>query len=218
LYVQLGEANPEEKKKPRRTSLTRGMDGDSITLEMALGLLSLPREVGLHPETKQPMEVGIGRFGPYVRMGAVYGPLDKDDDVLSVGINRAVDVLAKKLASVRSMGPHPSDKEPVTVRKGRFGPYVQHGQKVANLPRDLTMDDITMAQAVSLLAEKGKLLKPKGAKGKKANGRAKATPEEKPKAAEKPKAVAKPKAASKPKATAKTAIPKTKSSDKAAAR
>jgi DNA topoisomerase-1 len=200
LYVQLGEANPEEKKKPRRTSLTRGMDGDNITLDQALGLLSLPREIGLHPETKLPIEVGIGRFGPFVKMGAIYGPLDRDDDVLSVGINRAVDVLAKKLASVRAMGPHPSDKEPVTVRKGRFGPYVQHGQKVANLPRDLSMDDITLPQAVALLTEKGKLLKPKGAKGKKPNGRAKAKAEPAAPAAPKVKAKAKPKkpAAAKP--------------------
>jgi DNA topoisomerase-1 len=133
-------------------------------------------------------------------MGAIYGPLDRDDDVLSVGINRAVDVLAKKLASVRAMGPHPSDKEPVTVRKGRFGPYVQHGQKVANLPRDLSMDDITLPQAVALLTEKGKLLKPKGAKGKKPNGRAKAKAEPAAPAAPKVKAKAKPKkpAAAKP--------------------
>jgi DNA topoisomerase-1 len=217
LYVQRGEGNAEEKKKPRRTSLTRGMDGDSITLDIALGLLSLPREVGLHPETKQPMEVGIGRFGPYVRMGAVYGSLDKDDDVLSVGINRAVDVLAKKLASVRSMGPHPGDKAPVTVRKGRFGPYVQHGQKVANLPRDVSMDDITLAQAVTLLAEKGKQLKPKGAKGKKANGRAKPAVEAKEAKETKPKAEPK---TPKPKAVAKTkaAMPKAKPLAKASAR
>jgi DNA topoisomerase-1 len=224
LYVQRGEGNAEEKKKPRRTSLTRGMDGDSITLEMALGLLSLPREVGTHPETKQPMEVGIGRFGPYVRMGAVYGALDKDDDVLSVGANRAVDVLAKKLASVRSMGEHPRDKAPITVRKGRFGPYVQHGQMVANLPRDVSMDDLTLAQAVTLLAEKGKQLKPKGAKGKKANGRAKAAPqatEAKPKAEKKSKAgtkaAAKAASGAEPRAAAET-VAKAKLPPKAPAR
>jgi DNA topoisomerase-1 len=160
LYVQQGEA--QEKAKPKRMSLPRGMDGESITLEQALGLLSLPREIGLHPETKEPIEAGIGRFGPYVRMGGVYGSLDRDDDVLAIGINRAVDVLAKKLASVRPLGPHPADREPVIVRKGRFGPYVQHGQTVANIPRDQMMDDVTLDQAVALLAEKGKSLKPKG--------------------------------------------------------
>ena len=95
-------------------------------------------------------------------MGGVFASLDKDDDVLVVGLNRAIDVLARKLASVRTMGGHPKDKEPVLVRKGRFGPYVQHGNTVANLPREMTMDDVTLEQAVALLSEKGKVLKPRG--------------------------------------------------------
>ncbi len=168
LYVQLGENGEDKKQKPRRVSLPRGVDGASLTLEQAIGLLSLPRMIGIHPETKEPIEAGIGRFGPYVRMGAVFGSLDRDDDVLSVGINRAVDVLAKKLASVRTLGPHPKDQEPVSVRKGRFGPYVQHGKTVANLPRGVMMEDVTLDEALALLAEKGKVLKPRGAKGKKA--------------------------------------------------
>jgi DNA topoisomerase-1 len=165
LYVQQGEA-AGPKDKPRRTSLPKGMDGDAITLEQALGLLSLPRIIGLHPESGEPMEAGLGRFGPYVRMGAVFASLEPGDDVLVVGMNRAVDVLAKKLASVRSLGPHPKDQVGVTVRKGRFGPYAQHGQTVATLPRGVMMDDITLEQAVALLAERGKQLAPKGRKGK----------------------------------------------------
>ena len=170
LYVQQGEANPEDKKsKPRRTSLPKGVDGDQLTLEQALGLLSLPRLVGIHPDRQEPLEAGIGRFGPFIRMGSIYASLDKDDDVLSVGLNRAVDAIAKKLDSVRSLGPHPADKEPVMVRKGRFGPYAQHGLRVANLPRDVAIDDVTLDDAVALLAEKGKVLKAKaGRKGKKA--------------------------------------------------
>jgi DNA topoisomerase-1 len=162
LYVQQGEATEDKKARPKRTSLPRGMDGENLTLEQALALLSLPREVGVHPETKEKIEVGIGRFGPYVRMGAVFGSLDKDDDVLAIGINRAVDLLARKLASVRTIGPHPADKELVTVRKGRFGPYVQHGSTVANLPRGVAMEDVTLNEAVALLTEKGKPLKPRG--------------------------------------------------------
>ena len=166
LYVQLGENGEDKKQKPRRTSLPRGMDGEAITLEQAMGLLSLPRTVGMHPETRQPIEVGIGRFGPFVRMGAIYGSLERDDDVLSLGMNRAMDLLAKKLASVRSLGEHPADKQPLTVRKGRFGPYVQHGKMVANLPRGVMMDDITLDEAVTLLKEKGKELRPRGAAGR----------------------------------------------------
>ncbi|MFW7269809.1 type I DNA topoisomerase [Gluconacetobacter sp. Hr-1-5] len=163
LYVQQGEPNPEDKKaKPKRATIPRGIEGDKITLEQALGLLSLPRMVGIHPETGELIEAGLGRFGPYVKMGAIYGSLDKDDDILTVGLNRAVDVLARKLASVRTIAPHPRDGEPVMVRKGRFGPYIQHGQMVVNVPRGEAMEDVTLDQAVALLAEKGKPLKPKG--------------------------------------------------------
>jgi len=185
LYVQQGEANPDDKKsRPRRTSLPKGVEGDQLTLEQALGLLSLPRLVGIHPDRQEPLEAGIGRFGPFIRMGSVYASLDKDDDVLSVGLNRAVDVMAKKLDSVRSLGPHPADKAPVMVRKGRFGPYAQHGLRIANLPRDVAMEDMTLDDAVALLAEKGKVLKAKpGQKPKKA------TAAKTPKAAKAPAAM-----------------------------
>ncbi len=199
LYVQQGEPDPADKKaKPRRTSLPKGVEGDSITLEQALGLLSLPRLVGIHPDRGEPVEAGIGRFGPFVRMGAIYGSLDKDDDVLTVGLNRAVDALAKKLDSIRTLGPHPKDKQPVMVKKGRFGPYAQHGSQVANLPRDVDMEDFTLDEAVALLAERGKALKGKG-RGKTAK-----------------KADAKPKAEAKP--AARKTPAKTPAKRKAAAR
>ena len=173
LYVQQGEPSEDKKApKPRRTSLPRGMDGDQITLEQAIALFSLPRVVGTHPETQETIEVGIGRFGPYVRMGAIFQSLDRDDDVLALGLNRAMDLLAKKMASVRTLGMHPQDKQPVAVRKGRFGPFAQHGNQVATLPRSVSMDEITLDEALQLLAEKGKTLKPRGTAGrKKAAGR-----------------------------------------------
>jgi DNA topoisomerase-1 len=211
LYAQQGEPDPADKKaKPRRTSLPKGMDGDTITLEQALGLLSLPRVVGLHPETKLPLSVGLGRFGPYVKMGSIFGSLDKDDDLLSIGLNRAVDVIARKMASVRVIGQHPKDGADIQVRKGRFGPYVQHGQTVANLPKSVSMDEIALAEAVALLAEKGKVLKPmRGAKkgvAKKAAPKAAApvaVAAAKAPAAKKTAAKTKPKAKPKPKPKAK---------------
>jgi DNA topoisomerase-1 len=216
LYVQRGEASEDKKAaKPRRTSLPRGMDGEQVTLEQAMGLLSLPRLIGLHPETKDKIEAGIGRFGPYVRMGTVFGSLDRDDDVLNLGLNRAVDLLAKKLASVRTIGPHPKDQQPVIVRKGRFGPYAQHGQIVSNLPRGVSMDDITLDDAVALLAEKGKQLKPRagarrgrGTPSRKtaAPATGAATPERRP-----------PAKRAAPKAAAKTAAPKAAAKKKAPA-
>ena len=213
LYVQQGEAGEDKKVRPRRTSLPRGMDGDQITLEQGLALLSLPRLVGVHPETKENIEAGIGRFGPYVRMGAVFGSLDRDDNVLSLGLNRAVDLLAKKMASVRTIGSHPADKDIVSVRKGRFGPYVQHGKTVANLPRGVMMEDVTLEEAVALLAEKGKALKPRGfaaRKGKAAGGKA-ATAKE---PAEAPRKAPSKKAAAKAEPAAKKAAPKKKAAAK----
>ena len=211
LYVQQGENGEEEKGKkkvkPRRTSLPRGMDGDQITLEQALGLLSLPRVIGIHPETHEPIEAGIGRFGPYVRMGVIYGSLDRDDDVLAIGLNRAVDLIARKMASVRNLGAHPADKELMSVRKGRFGPYVQHGKMVANLPRGVLMEDITLEQAVALLAEKGKQLRPRGAAGRR--GR---------KAAAKPEAATAPEARKAPARKAKPATKRRAAPKKAAKR
>ncbi len=193
LYVQQGEPDPADKKsKPRRSSLPKGVEGDTLTLEQALGLLSLPRLVGAHPERGDPIEAGIGRFGPFVRMGSIYASLDKDDDVLTVGLNRAVDALAKKLDSVRSLGMHPKDKQPVMVKKGRFGPYAQHGSTVANLPKEADIDDFSLDEAVALLAERGKALKGKGRKPA-------------PKKAAAPKAAAPAAAAKKPAAKKKPA-------------
>jgi DNA topoisomerase-1 len=218
LYVQQGEPNPEDKKsKPRRTSLPTGVQGETLTLDQAVGLLSLPRLIGVHPDRGEPIEAGLGRFGPFVRMGSLYASLDKDDDVLSIGINRAVDVLAKKLDSVRSLGAHPKDKAPVMLKKGRFGPYAQHGTIVATLPKDADIDDFSLEQAVALLAERGKALKPRGGRGK---------PAAKPKAAARTaapkvaasKAAAKPKAAPRKAAAKKPAVRKTTASKPAASK
>ena len=160
LYVQQGAPDPADKKaKARRTSLPKGFQGDTITLEEALGLLSLPREIGAHPGTGELIEAGLGRFGPYVKMGAIFASLDADDDVLSIGLNRAVDAMQKKLESVRQVGAHPKTGDGVMVKKGRFGLYIQAGQVVANVPKDVAMADVTLDQAVALLAEKGKPLK-----------------------------------------------------------
>ncbi len=215
LYVQQGEPpEPTDKKskiKPKRASLTKGMNPETLTLEEALGLLSLPRLIGPHPVSAQPIEAGVGRFGPYVKMGAIYASLDRDDDVLFVGINRAVDLIGKKQDSIRDLGPHPKDGAPVVARKGRFGPYAQWGQTVANLPRSAELATYTLDEAVALLTERGKVMAPKGKKGAKAKKptiRAKAPaltqdPPERPKLKTLPKK-AKPATKAKAKPAAKT--------------
>ncbi len=175
LYVQLGEGGTDDKgkpTKPRRASLTRDMDPETLELDRALALLSLPRLIGRDPESGEEIVAGLGRFGPYIKVGSVFQSLEAGDDVLSLGMNRAMELLAKARAKVRPLGPHPKDKVSVEIRKGRFGPYAQHGRTVANLPRDLDFEEVTLEQAVQLLAEKGKELPPRGGKGAKKGGKA----------------------------------------------
>jgi DNA topoisomerase-1 len=147
----------------------------------------------------------------------VFKSLDKDDDVLTVGMNRALALLADARARVRELGPHPKDKEPVVVRKGRFGPYAQHGKTVANLPRDVAMEEITLDDAVALLDQKGKALKPRGAAGRKAGGKAAAARPAKPEAAAAP-APRKATAARKAAPAGKAAAPKPAATKAPAAR
>jgi DNA topoisomerase-1 len=172
LYVQLGEETLDakgKKVKPRRASLAKGMDPEGLTLDRALALLSLPRIVGVHPETHEEITAAIGRFGPYLKMGQLFKSLDPDDDVLVVGLNRAVALLADVKPRGRALGDHPTGGN-VDVRRGRFGPFVMHGSRVASMPKTMDFDTVTLDEAVKLLAEKGKELPPltKGKKGAKA--------------------------------------------------
>jgi DNA topoisomerase I len=178
LYVQLGE--PEGKEKPKRASLLKGMTPDEITLDKALALLSLPRELGPHPEDQQPVIAGVGRFGPYVKHGSKYKSIPADESVLDIGMNRAVALLAEAKSAargraatkpVRIVGSHPADEAPIELYDGRYGMYVKHGGINATVPRDLKPEDLTVDQAVSLLAEraaKGGAKKPKAVRAKKA--------------------------------------------------
>ena len=161
FYVQLGEEVEKEKgkkapPKPKRASVPRHMDPAALDLDAALGLLSLPREVGPHPETGRMITAGIGRFGPYIKHGSIYVSL-KEDDVLSIGLNRAVTLFAEAPSSgAREVGDHPRDGKPITIRKGRWGLYVKHGRVNASLPDTTDPDDLTIEQAVLLLDERAK--------------------------------------------------------------
>jgi DNA topoisomerase-1 len=158
-YVQRGEAVDGE--KPKRASLPKGLAPDELDLDRALGLLSLPREVGKHPEDREPIMAGIGRFGPYIRHGRTYANLEPGDDVLSIGLNRAVTLLADKKAKGpgrrfgadpgRPLGDHPDKGGPIVVKNGRYGPYVSHDGINATLPSDLTPEAVTLEQAVGLI-------------------------------------------------------------------
>ena len=163
-YVQRGEVT-EEVKKPPRASLPKGWSADDMDLEKALTLLSLPREVGPHPDDGEMIEAGIGRYGPFVKHGRLYANLKDVDEVFTIGMNRAVEELAKKAASrgqgrgaaakpLKELGEHPEDGGAVNVMDGRYGPYVKWEKINATLPKDVEPDTVTMDMAVALIAEK----------------------------------------------------------------
>ena len=167
-YVQLGvvsDANP----KPKRSSLPKGVTTDQVTLEMATGLLALPRHLGEHPNVGGPILAGQGRFGPYIvhdkgKEGKDYRSLKGEDHVLTVPLVRALELLAQpKLGRGRRMAPtplkeigaHPADSKPVSLFEGKYGPYVKHGDVSASIPKDRNPAEVTLAEAVDLIAARG---------------------------------------------------------------
>ena len=166
-YVQLGEVEeitvetkgkkPKTKKtKPKRGSIPKTMDPSIVNLEIALGLLALPRDVGPDPESGEMITAAIGRFGPYIKLGGTYVSLKGDDDVLTIGLNRAIHLMADapRKDPPRELGKHPKDKKLITQRQGRWGPYVQHGRLMATLPKGMDKDSVTLEQALTLLKAK----------------------------------------------------------------
>ncbi|WP_197916058.1 type I DNA topoisomerase [Thiosulfatihalobacter marinus] len=169
-YVQRGEPTPDNKKPPR-ASLPRGWNKDEMDLEKALTLLSLPREIGEHPEGGM-ISSNFGRFGPYVmhqlpdEAKPVYANLKDPNDVFEIGMNRAVELLAEKRANpgrrgggtsakpLRELGEHPQDGGAINVMEGRYGPYVKWDKVNATLPKGTEPADVTMEMAVALIAEK----------------------------------------------------------------
>ncbi|WP_371345908.1 type I DNA topoisomerase [Ancylobacter sp. IITR112] len=160
-YLQLGEGKDGE--KPKRSSLPKGLAPADVDLDTALALLSLPREIGLHPETGEPILAGIGRFGPYVQTGKTYANIEPGDDILAIGLNRAVALIADKQSKGpgrrgavggRELGEHPTLGGAITVRPGRFGAYVNHGKVNATLPKDMDPEAVTLEQAVELITAK----------------------------------------------------------------
>ena len=187
-YVQRGEAT-EESPKPPRASLPKGWAPDSLTLDRALMLLNLPRQIGPHPEDGVMVEAAIGRFGPYVKHGSVYANIADVDEVFTIGMNRAVEVIAQKATRgrgtaaaepLRELGVHP-DGGLVQVMPGKYGPYVKWAKVNATLPKELSPETVTLDEALGLIAEKAG----KGGKAK-APRKAAAKPAAKKPAAKKP--------------------------------
>ena len=206
-YVQLGEG-----EKPKRAGIPKGTDVSNVDLELAIRLLSLPREVGKHPESGEPITANFGRYGPYVAHNGSYASLESPEDVFNIGLNHAVTVLAEKKARgfvrrgpepLKELGANPNGGAAIKLMKGRFGPYVTDGSVNATVPKGSDPMTITLEEAAALIAERvakggGKAKKPKkaakAAPEKKAD---KKTPEKKTAPAKKKKAPAKKKAAAK---------------------
>jgi DNA topoisomerase I len=176
LYVQLGES--EEGGKPKRASLPKGISPADLDLDKALKLLSLPREVGAHPEDGEMITAAIGRFGPYIKHGKNSRSIRADDDVLTIGLNRAVSLLAEPRKGrrgapepIRVLGNHPADSAPVNLFSGRYGPYVSHAGINATLPQDISPEEVTLEQAIELLSARAAM--PKSSGKRKAKGSAK---------------------------------------------
>ncbi len=154
VYIQLGE--PVEKKKPKRVSIPKGTAISDVTFELAQGLLSLPRDIGAHPDDGEMIIAGIGRFGPYVKHNATFKSLTSDDDVLFVGLNRAVALIAEApkrgpSTALRTIGAHPEDSVDITVHSGRYGPYLKWNKVNASLPKDKEVETVTLEEAVEIL-------------------------------------------------------------------
>ncbi len=172
-YLQLGEDN--DKEKPKRASIPKTIALDTIDLPKAVALLSLPRRVGIHPETGKVINAGIGMYGPYLLHATKYTSL-KNDDVLTIGINRAVDLIAesgkgKSVEPLRIVGKHPETGEDIAVYDGKYGPYVKHQKVNASVPRDISVDEVTVEQAKEWLEKQAAK---KGFKGGKGGAKAKA--------------------------------------------
>jgi DNA topoisomerase-1 len=223
-YIQLGEPKDyAEGEKPKRAGIPKGTSPADMELELALQLLSLPREVGKHPEDGEPIKAGIGRFGPYVQHGKTYASLEAGDEVFTIGLNRAVTLIAERILKGPSkrrfgadpgkpLGEHPT-LGTVAVKGGRYGAYVTAGGVNATIPSDKTQETITLEEAILLIDEraaKGGGKPKRGAKKAPAKKAAGKTDPDAPKPAK--KAAAK-KSSAKPKsdATSKARAPVTPS-------
>jgi DNA topoisomerase I len=166
-YVQLGEAT-EENPKPKRASLPKGVTPATLTLELSVGLLSLPRTLGVHPETGGRIQASLGRFGPYIvhdqgKEGKDYRSLKAGDDATTIQLERALALLAepkvgrgKRAAAkpLRELGLHPDDEQAVNIYDGPYGPYIKYGKVNASLPEGETVEAISMATALEAIAAK----------------------------------------------------------------
>lgn len=175
-YIQLGDAQEGSKKKPKRAGIPKNTKVEDVTLEMALGLLALPRTLGVHPDTGGKIQAALGPYGPYVvhdqgkEGGKDYRSLKSTDNVLTITLERALELLSQPKAgrggsrsktkeALRELGNHPEDGEPINIYNGPYGPYIKHGKTNASIPEGESVEAVTLEKALELLAAKASTAK-----------------------------------------------------------
>lgn len=189
-YVQLGDKT-DENPKPKQASLLKGVTPETVTLEMAVGLLALPRTLGVHPVTSGKIQASLGRFGPYIvhdqgKEGKDYRSLKAADNVLTISLERALELLSepkkgrsstnsKSKAALRELGTHPEDGETINIYDGPYGPYIKHGKTNVSIPEGQMVEDITLAAALNLLSTKASTTKSTRKTSKSTSSKSKST-------------------------------------------
>jgi len=189
-YVQLGDKT-DENPKPKQASLLKGVTPETVTLEMAVGLLALPRTLGVHPMTNGKIQASLGRFGPYVvhdqgKEGKDYRSLKAADNVLTITVERALELLSepkkgrsstssKSKAALRELGTHPEDSETINIYDGPYGPYIKHGKTNVSIPEGQSVENITLAEALKLLESKASTAKSTRKTSKSTSSKSKST-------------------------------------------
>ena len=157
--MQIGDGEDKE-TKPKRSSIPKTIDPADLTLEKAIDLLSLPRVIGLHPDDGNEISGALGRFGPYLLHEGVYANLQNVDELFTIGLNRAVDLIEDKRSNpgrgrgskiIKELGSHPKDKKNINLMDGKYGPYIKHGKTNVGVPKDSSLDTITLESAIDLL-------------------------------------------------------------------
>ena len=156
VYMQVGEGTDE--KKPKRVSIPKNFEPDEIGLNTAIQLLALPRKLGFHPDNNLTISAGIGMYGPYILHNKKYKGLEKTDNILDVGLERAIELIAKPTirgnATLKTYGEHPEEKKEITAHDGKYGFYVKCGKINASLLGDQAVENINLEDAIKLINDR----------------------------------------------------------------
>ena len=158
-YLELDDTDPD--KKPKRVSVPKNIDLDNISEELAINLISLPRLVGIHPNTNNEIIGALGRYGPYIKHQNTYANLKEMDELYTIGLNRAITLIDEKdkknpKANNQSIGKHPKSNDEIIAAQGKYGPYIKYQKKNYSIPKDISIDNIDIDKALEIISLKNK--------------------------------------------------------------